>query len=390
MADPVGPHRRWRPLIVCVPAVGLDLVLFSTLLNSRLSAGTPAALVVAYAVVGGVILYWQGYSPRAGYAALWLHALGSMVLSDYRPTLPLLVGLYVVAARAPRRSALLALLATVGPIAVAVLAGVREAPPGEQLATFTGLATLLLLLHSGVFGVGLWAGAVRDRTRRLELAPSSAARAAIEDERARISGELHDIVAHSVTIMTLLAAGARKVMHQDPMRAEDALTQVDGAGVQAMSELRRMLAALRPDEGSGRLAELDQLVSRVRAVGVDVTVRHHGRTAACPVPVDVVAYHVIQEALTNAAKHAGPGAHANVDLRWRPRHVVIEIRDDGDGDATVMGAALSTGNGLRGLASRVAALGGTLDAGPAAGGGFRMRARLPLAANGPPPRPLVR
>jgi signal transduction histidine kinase len=368
--------RRGGAVLLVVTVVGTDLVLFSTLLNAGPATRTPAGLVLAYAVAGGAVLFWQRRSPVLGYAVLWAHALGSVAVAGYRPTLPLLVGLYAVAAHESRRPALLALAAAAAPVAVAVTDGVREAPPGEGLATLIGLGTLLLIVHCGVFAIGRWARRVRERARAFERDRDVAAQDAVEVERARIAGELHDIVGHTVTVMTLQAAGARKVMRHDPRRAEEALAVVDGAGAQAMSELRRMLDGLRPDDVTG-LRRLDDLVGRVRATGVAVTVSREG-TPGQPTPViDLVAYRVVQEALTNVIKHAGPGAHATVHLAWQPDQLTVSVTDDGRGHRVEAADRLSSGHGLVGLTDRVAALGGRLAWAPTTEGGFRVLATLP-------------
>jgi signal transduction histidine kinase len=370
MRSPLG-----RDAALVVAVVGLDLVLFSTLLNEGPPSGTPAWIIVGYALVGGAVLFWQRRYPWPGFLVLWLHAVGSIPLSGYQPTLPLLVGLYTVAAHASFRTAAAALAATAVPLGAAVTEGVREAPPGERMATLAGLSILLGLVHCGAFGIGRWARAVRHRTRALEHTRDSAARDAVEVERARIAGELHDIVGHSVTVMTLHAAGAKKVMRHDPGRAEEALAHVGGAGAQAMSELRRMLGALRPGDGAG-LRCLDELLSTVRSTGVTVDVTCTGAAVDLEPAADLVAYRLIQEALTNVVRHAGPGAHATVTLDRHPDSLEITVTDDGRG-RPVDGPRLSTGHGLTGAAARVAALGGRLDWGPA-GEGFRVGAAIPV------------
>jgi signal transduction histidine kinase len=198
-------------------------------------------------------------------------------------------------------------------------------------------------------------------------------------ERVRIAHELHDTVAHSVTVMTLQAAGAKTLVRRDPGRAEEALTHVGGAGAAAMSELRRMLTALRADGSTGPgLHSVDDLVAGVRTAGVDVTVDCDGEPTRPAPAADLAAYRVIQEALTNVAKHAGPGTRATVTMRWLPGRLHIEVTDDGAGRPTGDAASLSTGHGLAGLAERIAGLGGRLEAGTAAGAGFRVSATVPM------------
>jgi len=372
---------RGRAAALVTAAVALDLVLFSTLLNTGESAGSPAVLVVAYALAGGAILLWQRHSMIPGYALLWLHAIGSVALTGYRPTLPLLVGLYWVAAQTALRPAVAALLASVGPIGLTVLDGVREAPPGEIVATVAGLSTLLVLVHCGVFAIGRWAGRVRARARALEQDRANAARDAVEDERVRIAAELHDIVGHSVTLMTVQAAGARKVMRRDPARADEALAQISGTGARTVSELRRMLGGLGAGEPTG-LDGLDDLLDSVRGTGVTVTLCRQGTPGGLHPAVSLVAYRVVQEALTNVVRHAGPGTHATITLGWAPRAFTIDVSDDGHGGAADPAAGLSIGHGLAGLTARVAAVQGRFEARPGTSGGFRVCATLPAEPSG--------
>jgi len=357
-----------------VAVVAVDLLLFSSLLSVDGPSGAVRILILGYALVGAGVLYGRQRWPALAYAALWIHAAAAVARAGYRPTLPLLVVLATVAARRPARVAVPALLAVLVPVGLAVADGVREAAPEERTATAVGLSTLLIIIHCGVWAVGRWAGASRRRAGELETQARDAARA----ERTRLAAELHDIVAHSVVVMTLQAAGAKAFMRRDPDRAEQALTEVGDTGTQTIAELRRMLAAKGgPEHG---LSDLDELIGRVRGIGVDVTLHREGGAAWLDPDAELAAYRVIQEALTNVAKHAGPGARATVLVRWEPDSVRVEVSDDGGGEAVDAVRSLSTGNGLRGLAERVSAAGGRLESGsmPAASG-FRVAATLPLA-----------
>ena len=231
-----------------------------------------------------------------------------------------------------------------------------------------------------IFG-GLWlAGRAmrrrRARERELILERDVGARTAVAEERARIARELHDVVAHAISVIVLQARGAR---HADPAERDEALTAIETTGAAALAEMRRLLHMLRADDDTVALApqpsldQLEHLVAQVRDAGLPVSVRIEGARRALPPGVDVSAYRIVQEALTNALKHAGP-AQAQVAVRYEPDALVLEISDTGRG--AVNGAG--DGHGLAGMRERVAVFGGELDSGTPSRGGFTARARLPL------------
>jgi len=218
---------------------------------------------------------------------------------------------------------------------------------------------------------------------------------AVSVERLRIARELHDIVAHSVTIMVLHAAGAKRVVRADPDRAVDSLSTIEDAGQQAMGELRRLLALLREsDEGDDRpeatvpgLAQVEHLLSSVRGSGVSASLEVTGEPRRLDASVDLAAYRLVQEAITNVSKHRGAGARVDVSIEWEPEKVTVAVEDDGIG--VRMGALPSAGgHGLAGLRERIAIAGGDFSAGPTDAGGFRVAARLPMSgAPGPSRQP---
>ena len=171
------------------------------------------------------------------------------------------------------------------------------------------------------------------------------------------------------------------MMLRDPVRADEALAQISGAGAQTVSELRRMLGGLGAGDPTG-LDGLDDLLHSVRRTGVRVSLSRPGTPGRLAPAVDLVAYRVVQEALTNVLRHSGPGAHATVILGWAPGALTIEVSDDGRGQPRVDAAGLSTGHGLAGLMARVSALGGRFEARPGSGGGFRVCATLPAEPSG--------
>ncbi|MBX9396283.1 sensor histidine kinase [Streptomyces sp. TRM72054] len=224
------------------------------------------------------------------------------------------------------------------------------------------------------------------RAARLRQEQAAEARRIVTEERAHIARELHDVVAHRVSMMTVQAGAARMVAAEDPRGALEAMAAVEEAGRQALDELRHLLGVLRPEaEGDGLgpqpgLADLPRLVAEVREAGLDVTVTG-GVGAPLPARVDLSAYRIVQEALTNVLKHSGPGTRTEVRLRGEGDGLTIEVLDDGRGAAvrSMSGAHEGLpGHGIVGMRERAVLLGGGLDAGPRPGGGFRLTARLPV------------
>ncbi len=206
-----------------------------------------------------------------------------------------------------------------------------------------------------------------------------AAQAAAE-ERRRIAREMHDVVAHSVSVMVVQAGGARRILEHDPRRAVEAAAHIEDVGRAALTEMRRLLGVLHHgEEEAGRapqptLRELDGLVARSRAAGLAVTLVVEGEPQPLPPGKDLAAYRVVQEALTNAIKHAG-AAPTSVTVRWEAASLVLEIVDIG---GSAMNGSNGSGHGLIGMEERMRLYGGSLRAGPVAGGGFEVVARMPL------------
>jgi signal transduction histidine kinase len=210
-------------------------------------------------------------------------------------------------------------------------------------------------------------------------------RAAVAEERARIARELHDVVAHAVAVMIVQTEAARRLLTRDPVEAAGALRTVSATGAGALDELQHLLKILAARDGEPAelepapgLAALDPLLARIRATGTRVDFRQSGERRALPRGLDLTAYRIVQEALTNVLKH-GAGAGAEVHLDYRPDHVLIEILDDGQATSVLPG---TRGRGLLGMRERVATYGGDLDAGPRPGGGYAVRARLRLGDPG--------
>jgi signal transduction histidine kinase len=257
------------------------------------------------------------------------------------------------------------------------------------------ILTVAACLVAAVLGIGLvrarraHARALEERGWLLERERESAAQNAVDAERARIAADLHDIVSHNVSVMVIQAGAAREVLASSPDDAEAAMLAVETAGRDTMTELRNLLGLLAPSaagEDDDRLSpqpslsRLSPLIDRIAFAGLPVEVRISGEPRPLPAGVDVTAYRIIQEALTNALKH-GDSTKAEVTVRYADHYLRVEVLNSGpsvlSGGRAPVGPE-TPGRGLLGLRQRVAVYGGDLDARRRLGGGFRVRAKIPL------------
>jgi signal transduction histidine kinase len=305
-------------------------------------------------------------------------ALGLSLFNYLATVLAGLVSLFTLAVTRPLRPAAVGFVLAYAATVAAAL--------GHSLQ---GLAWGLVLLG----GAWLAGRAIRSRrllieelrrtAQELERARDENARAAVADERSRIARELHDVVAHAVSVMVVQAGAAHRTLDTDPGRAGRAMLAVQESGRQALAELRRLLGVLRPgDAGAPELspqpglADLEALVTRMGEAGLQVSVSEQGRPGELTPGVDLTAYRIVQEALTNVLKHAHT-RQAAVAVRYAPDAVELEITDEGDGPPAMNG---HHGHGLIGMRERAALYGGQLDAGPGHNRGYVVRARLPRTA----------
>jgi signal transduction histidine kinase len=219
---------------------------------------------------------------------------------------------------------------------------------------------------------------------RLAAEREERARAAVAEERSRIARELHDVVAHAVSVVVVQAQAGLRLVGRDEQRARQSLEAIEVTARTALDEMRRLLAMLREAEDSSLapqpgLAQLEVLAAQVREAGLPVEVRIGGEPVPLPAGLDLAAYRLVQEGLTNALKHAGE-AHARVDVRYCRERLELEISDDGTGSGS--NGKGEGGHGLIGLRERIALYGGELESGPGPEGGWLLRARLPLEAGG--------
>ncbi|WP_432001717.1 sensor histidine kinase [Streptomyces sioyaensis] len=230
---------------------------------------------------------------------------------------------------------------------------------------------------------------LEERAARLEKEREAQSRIAVAAERARIARELHDVVAHNVSVMVVQADGAAYVLDVAPDQTREALETISGTGRQALAEMRRLLGVLRtgeqPEGGEyvpqPGVEQLEDLMDQVRGAGLPVDFRVEGESRELPSSVALTAYRIVQEALTNTRKHGGPDVGATVRVSYRDEYLELLVEDDGRGAQQELyeeGGADGLGHGLIGMRERVGMVGGSLTAGPRAGGGFRISAVLPL------------
>jgi signal transduction histidine kinase len=302
----------------------------------------------------------------------------------------LLIALYTVARLQSRRDA----LACAGVLELFVVTALPLLAGGGWWHDLIFLSGLI----AAALGLGLYTGTrraylaeLRDRADRLERERDQQAALAVAAERTRIAREMHDIVAHHLTVMITLSEAAIAASASSPERANDVMRSVADTGRRALADTRRLLGVLRqrPSQDPGGslqpvpdLTQLDTLIEQVRSAGLDTTLEIHGQAPDVPAGVQLTVYRLVQEALTNTLKHGGPGARASVRLRYLPGELLIDIDDDGAGATAHETAGI--GSGLLGMRERVHAYGGDVQAGPRGPGGWKVSARLRLDSGDAP------
>jgi signal transduction histidine kinase len=302
----------------------------------------------------------------------------------YRPSLAsfgFLVALFTVAAEYDRRTSVPVGLGS-ALLVLAMLAVIRQRIAPDTISADALIVGATWFLGDGIRIRRIHLAQLEDRATRLENEREEQARKAVIAERQVIARELHDVVAHHVSIMAALAGGAQRVFQVQPDESLHALRNIEAMGREALVEMRRMTGFLRTDDNPDALApqpglrELDALLAQVREAGVPVTVRIEGEPRPLPVGLDLSAFRIVQEALTNVLKHAGP-ARAEVQITFEADRLELAVRDDGRGRTGGEKGGLP-GYGQVGMRERVALFGGELRVGPRPGGGYETVARLPL------------
>ncbi|MEU8201300.1 histidine kinase [Streptosporangium sp. NPDC049046] len=421
MRDTIGSLRAWfhgHPLIPDVIFGGVLAAASVPFAHVAHAFGDPArlrepdAMGLGLIVAGCLSVALRGHRP---FLMLFLVCVAEVTLASTgrNPSLLWLVTLVLVYTIAARRGLALSLCAP----ALALAGHLLSAAAGGRLGEWS--SHLLM----AVFTVSLWIAGrnallrrayqaeLRDRARRMERVREADTRAARAEERSRIARELHDVVAHHVSVMTVQAAAARRVLAGNPEGAREALSAIEELGRTAMAEMRSMVGVLRTEgalvERSPQpgVREIPALVDQMREAGLRTQLCIEGERAApetagaaevagtvrtagtagtagtvrtLPPGVDLAAYRLVQEALTNSLRHAGPQARAWVRVRHEPGELAIQVEDDGLGPRARAEDGEATGHGLAGIRERVALYGGLLRIGPRDGGGFEVNARFPL------------
>jgi signal transduction histidine kinase len=347
----------------------------------------PRAVDLAFMLACAIPLYWRRRHPLGVLIAFNVVA-ATYVLAyypeDQAPFQPFVAGVIACFAlgayaddRSLRLGAAFLALALVGP-------GIIELAAGQPVGNVVPLA---IWWAGAVAGGRFLRGRQRlvallgDRAARLEHEREANAARAVLEERARIARELHDVIAHSVSVMVIQATAERRTLPEGQASTREAFEQIERAGRDVLAELRRLLGVMRAPGRAEPLAPqpgleaLDVLLDESRKAGQVVELSVEGEPRALSAGIDLAAYRIVQEALTNARRHA-PGAGAGVTLRWHPRELAIEVVDDGPGPPAETNGA---GHGLVGMRERAGLYGGSVQTGRAgASGGFLVRARLPL------------
>jgi signal transduction histidine kinase len=362
-----------------VLAVGLALLAELELLL-LLQEGYDLRLFVPLVAAVPLALAWRRTYPLA-VMALNLGAWIAIDLATPANEDPLVlaivlgIAIYSVGAHTAGRAAVVgaALVGTMG------LLGTLVDWNSGTLVDFLGNLTFFSAIFGGTWLAGRAMRRRRARERDLIVQRDEEARLAVAEERTRIARELHDVVAHAISVVVLQARGARHALDSEPAEAGEAIDAIERTATQALAEMRRLLGMLRASDHEAALApqpsltQLERLAASVRDAGLPVQVRVEGVPRELAPGVDLSAYRIVQEALTNALKHAGP-ASAEVVVRYGDEALELEIVDTGFG----AGNGDAGGHGLAGMRERVAVFGGDLVSGPRSEGGFAVRARLPL------------
>lgn len=365
----------------------LALFLFQLITNVLLP-GQRASSPLTYLLALAMVLPFGIHRSRPLAAALIvLSALMLYSLAHYGPYpgINAFVLLCAIATHSERRQSRVVFGATLLTLSVAVWV-----QPGGVATASTWFSTLLLATVAGLFGENVrhrrsrWA-ALEERAKFVEQEREDRVRRAVLNERPRIARELHDVVAHAMSVIAVQSGVGHHVIDSQPEEARRALAAIETTSRAALTEMRRLLGVLRQEGDAGAplapapdLADLPQLVGQFQEAGLEVILTVTGESTEAASPVDLTAYRIVQEALTNVLKHGGPAAR--VTIAYSPSEVYVEVIDDGRDEP--LRRAMTTdavGHGLIGMRERVTVFEGELAAGPEPGGGFRVAAHLPLS-----------
>jgi signal transduction histidine kinase len=403
----IPPPAKWDAVLL--PALYLfNVFSFSAWIQLGQVATKPWLLLVwLYGLAMLVPLAWRNRAPVPVFAMLWVLTVAAWpIMPRYTPVVGIPVALYAVSAHCSKKISLLALLASFIPNGLAAASQFKSFPTfNEGFRSFIPTAILLIVSAVGAWSTGRMTRASQQHVQHLEREREMAQREremtreaeVLAAERQRIARELHDIVSHAVTVIVLQAAGAARVAGTDFNQVTRSLAHIETTAKQTMTELRRLLGVLEADASAHRvagigelgpqpgLADLPTLLASLRSAGMPVTTHVEGAPRALDPSVDLSAYRIVQEGLTNVLKHAGKDSNPRLRLVWEDQDLLIQIDNDVNLVEAHRGQPLSVGRGLMGLHERVHAVGGELHAGPHCGDGYRLTATLPLATPATPP-----
>jgi signal transduction histidine kinase len=379
-------HPMFGDTLIAALIAAFDLLLFVARVVEPASNPRPHPWFVTLPLIVGMVapvVFRRKYPLAAAYLALAVGVVHSLLEIGIGSLVTGCIALYTLVAYVNRRAALLYL-------AVNVVVAVVQMPLQRPNDWVIGVI-LFALSMAFSWALGEFNGArraynaeVERRLRLLETERDQQARIAVAEERARIARELHDVVAHAVSVMVVQADGAAYAVRGQPELAERAVKTISSTGREALTELRRLLGVLRSEENDGGertpqpgTQSLSDLAGRVRAVGLPVQLDIVGDVDDLSTGVGLGIYRIVQEALTNSLKHAGPGSSAVVRVERTGDRIELSIVDNGRRASGAL-VGVSGGNGLIGMRERALVFGGTLEAGPRPVGGWQVRATLPI------------
>jgi signal transduction histidine kinase len=375
------PETGWPPLLLPLVVAVIQVVGTSFAQENQPDRASLDPAAYGLLVGGPVALIWRDRYPAAVVAAVVGVTLLYLLLEyPYGPVFLSVVIALFTAIMAGRRVAAWAGAAGLYFGHFGAIYGLDQhvEPLGQYLAVAAWL--LLVLVGSEVVRTR------RDRSLATQRTREEEARSRASEERLRIARELHDVLAHHISLINVQAGVALHVMDRQPEQARTALTAIEAASREVLTEMRSVLSLLRrPEEAAplspaSGLARLDGVVAQARAAGIEVNTNVQGAPRTLPGPIDAAAFRIVQEALTNVVRHAGARA-ANLGFEYGDDYLTIEVEDDGAGNPAGP-FTNGGGSGIAGMRERVSALGGEFEAGPLPGRGFRVRARLPVGGAG--------
>jgi len=360
----------------------VDLLVVGFLLAGGLTAairnGQHEQAAIALSIAEALPLLLRRRFPVQVVVFMTAVAVTMIAVGVWAVPLQLGVALYTLMSVRERRAARAVGFASILAVAIAILTvGGIEFGAGAARVVFLIAASLL---GDSMGSRRAYVREIEEKADRLEREQKSEARRAAAEEQARIARELHDIVAHALSVIVVQAGAAEDAFELDPERAREPIRAIDSAARAALTDLRRVLGVLQESaeyEPQPNLSQLDRLIDQIRATGLNVALEYEGSPRPLSAALELSAFRIVQEALTNTLKHAD-AEHVRVRIRYG-RQLEIEVRDDGGGGAKTAGGA--DGNGLVGMRQRVALLGGVLTTGPLSGGGYRVATEIPIEEN---------